>query len=71
MTDQPRLGKLLAFMWSVLPLFAVLLSAASALAQMPDFRLTDVSALSPRRGTTVSPRDYIMQVTGFYFGGAT
>jgi len=38
---------------------------------VPDFRLTDVSGASPRQRTIVSPRDYIMQVTGFYFGSAT
>jgi hypothetical protein len=47
------------------------LYAISAFAQVSDFQLTDVSALSPRRGTVVSPRDYILQVSGFYFGGAT
>ena len=45
--------------------------AVSLFAQAPDFRLTDVSFSSPRTGTVVSPRDYIMQVSGFYFGAAT
>ena len=39
-------------------------------AQAPDFRLADVSLSSPRRGAVVSPRDYILQVSGFYFGAA-
>ena len=47
------------------------LCAASLFAQALDFRLTDISSYSPRRGTVVSPRDYIMQVSGFYFGAAT
>ena len=51
-------------------LFAFL-GAAVAFAQVPDFQLTDVSMTSPRVGTAVSPRDYIMQVSGFYFGAAT
>lgn len=36
---------------------------------VPDFRLPDVNFNSPRR-TTVSPRDYLFQVSGFYFASA-
>ena len=46
------------------------LGAVPLLAQAPDFRLADVSVSSPRRGSVVSPRDYILQVSGFYFGAA-
>lgn len=51
--------------------FALLLGTGMSFAQAPDFRLLDLSSTSPRRGTVVSPRDYIMQVSGYYFGSAT
>jgi hypothetical protein len=38
---------------------------------VPDFSLKDVSYSSPRRGNPVSPRDYLMQVSAWYFGEAT
>ena len=38
--------------------------------QVPDFRLTDVNPVSNRRGGHVSPRDYLLQVSGYYFGDA-
>jgi hypothetical protein len=38
--------------------------------QVPDFKLTDFSTLSNRRGTQVSPRDYLLQVSAYYFGDA-
>ncbi len=42
-----------------------------ALAQpVADFQLTDVNPRSQRYGAPVSPRDYILQVSGFYFGSA-
>ena len=37
---------------------------------VPDFRLPDVNPKSPRYDTTVSPRDYLLQVSGYYFGAA-
>jgi hypothetical protein len=47
------------------------LSAVSVLAQpVPDFSLPDVNAGSPRTRTMVSPRDYLLQVSGYYFGQA-
>ncbi len=58
-------------MWRVFQFIALGLCAESLFAQVPDFRLYDVSLNSPRRQTLVSPRDYIMQVTGYYFGAAT
>lgn len=36
-----------------------------------DFHLNDVNPLSPRYGNPVSPRDYLLQVSGFYFGAAS
>ena len=37
----------------------------------PNFTLVDVNAASPRSGQTISPRDYLQQVSGWYFGHAT
>jgi hypothetical protein len=47
------------------------LSCTPIFAHAPDFHLRDVSVSSLRRQTVVSPRDYIMQVSGYYFGAAT
>lgn len=38
---------------------------------VPDFLLTDENAYSPRWGQAVSPRDYLEQVSGWYFIHAT
>jgi hypothetical protein len=38
--------------------------------QVADFTLTDVNLKSNRQGGTVSPRDYLLQVSGYYFGAA-
>jgi hypothetical protein len=38
---------------------------------MPDFALLDVNPGSPRSGQVVSPRDYLGQVSAWYFGHAT
>ena len=38
---------------------------------MPDFTLLDVNPGSPRFGQAVSPRDYLGQVSAWYFGHAT
>jgi len=55
-------------------LLAVLLgSAASQAAEtppVPDFQLLDVNPNSIRRNSLVSPRDYVLQVSGYYFGSA-
>jgi hypothetical protein len=37
---------------------------------LPDFSLQDVNATSPTAGTQVSPRDYLEQVSGWFFGEA-
>lgn len=54
-----------------LQILASILSCTPIFAQAPDFHLRDASVSSPRRETIVSPRDYIMQVSGYYFGAAT
>ena len=37
----------------------------------PDFSLEDVNASSPTFGMSVSPRDHLEKVSGWYFGHAT
>jgi len=39
-------------------------------APVADFSLVDVNATSPRFDTEISPRDYLHQVSGYYFGDA-
>ena len=55
-------------------LVACLLSAltvpARAADPVADFTLVDVNANSQRPNAQVSPRDYIFQVSGYYFGHA-
>lgn len=38
---------------------------------MPNFTLTDVNSGSTTANQGVSPRDYLQQVSGWYFGTAT
>jgi hypothetical protein len=53
-------------------LVATLALSLTVLAQdpLPDFRLKDVGFGSPRRNTTVSPRDYQLQISAYYFTDA-
>jgi len=56
--------------------FAMLLAAAcgggsSAPGPAPDFLLQDVNPNSPTSGMNVSPRDYVGNASGYYFGAAT
>ncbi|MBM3880029.1 MAG: hypothetical protein FJ387_09970 [Verrucomicrobia bacterium] len=37
---------------------------------VPDFGLVDVNPNSVRSQATVSPRDYRLQISGYYFGAA-
>ncbi|GAB4132068.1 MAG: hypothetical protein Kow001_24880 [Acidobacteriota bacterium] len=37
---------------------------------VPDFQLQDVNPGSPRHQQPVSPRDYLLQVSAWYFGAA-
>ena len=39
--------------------------------EMADFSLTDLNSTSHRYGQPVSPRDYLEQVSGWYFAHAT
>ena len=47
-----------------------MLSGVGANAQ-PDFHLTDVNTTSTSSATFVSPRDYLEEVSAWYFGHAT
>lgn len=38
---------------------------------LPDFALVDVNPTSARSGQTISPRDYLDQVSAWYFGHST
>ena len=46
-------------------------SGASGGGVVPDFSLIDVNPASSTHGQPVSPRDYLQQVSGWYFGHAT
>ena len=52
----------------LLALFAT--PSASGAGLMPDFELLDTNPNSPRYDQPVSPRDYLRQVSGWYFGHA-
>ena len=41
------------------------------IARIADFSLPDINSGSPTFGQTISPRDYIQQITGWYFVKAT
>jgi len=60
------------FMRAVLVAGIVLCSVVASWAAevVPDFKLLDVNTNSVRRNTLVSPRDYRLQVSAFYFGQA-
>jgi hypothetical protein len=45
-------------------------SVSWASVPVSDFHLLDANPNSERRSTQVSPRDYLLQVSGYYFGAA-
>jgi hypothetical protein len=52
--------------------FCLFAGAVTLRAQMvPDFRLPDVNPHSVRYNAQVSPRDYLLQVSGYFFGEAS
>ncbi len=63
-------------LWSLAGSFVIfsVLSAGSSVAagdeMVPDFALEDVNSTSPTHRLFVSPRDYLEQVSGWYFGHA-
>lgn len=50
--------------------FALSASISWASGPLPDFHLWDTNPNSERKGARVSPRDYLLQVSGYYFGAA-
>ena len=64
-------------LWSLASSFGIciILSAGSPVAIgaeiIPDFSLTDVNKTSSTYNQPVSPRNYLEQVSGWYFGYAT
>jgi hypothetical protein len=55
---------------------AALGSAAASMAEgestsMPDFQLVDLNPESPRYQQSISPRDYLRQVSAWYFSHST
>ena len=61
-------------MWKWRGSLAVILGVATSqaieAASVPDFKLLDVNPNSIRSKSLVSPRDYLLQVSGYYFGAA-
>ena len=55
---------------SLAVLLGVAMSRATEAASVADFRLLDVNPNSVRGNSLVSPRDYLLQVSGYYFGEA-
>ncbi|MBM3823239.1 MAG: hypothetical protein FJ404_10195 [Verrucomicrobia bacterium] len=51
-------------------LMAVMTAFARAATPEADWRLPDENPNSPRFHASVSPRDYVFQVSAFYFGSA-
>ena len=47
-----------------------LVAAEAESTAMPDFALVDVNQSSATANQEVSPRDYLQQVSGWYFGSA-
>jgi len=58
-----------SFAWKII---GALLFSPIVLAQdpLPEFHLKDVGYGSPRRNTIVSPRDYQLRVSAYYFADA-
>jgi hypothetical protein len=54
-------------------LFGVMIGmvAVGAVEPVPDFHLRDANTHSLRFSAQVSPRDYILQVSGYYFATAS
>ena len=73
MSAAPTLCRLIVTANASLAL--ALMSAGSATAdpgeQVPDFSLIDVNETSSTYSQGVSPRDYLSQVSAWYFGHAT
>ena len=63
--------------WSLAGSFVVAVALLTGMpvpvsaAMVPDFSLTDVNSASSTYNQPVSPRDYLGQVSGWYFGHST
>ena len=55
---------------SLAVLLGVAIAQSTEAASVADFRLVDVNPNSVRSKSLVSPRDYLLQVSGYYFGEA-
>jgi hypothetical protein len=55
---------------SLAVLLGVAMSLSTEAASVTHFRLLDVNPNSVRSKSLVSPRDYLLQVSGYYFGEA-
>jgi hypothetical protein len=72
-SSSQSLNKLSALLGIALMAFAAIdfRAAAQGVAEpKPDFLVRDVNPNSPRNGKAVSPRDYRLQISAFYFGAA-
>lgn len=56
--------------WAAVALGLVSLTPPSLADPVPDFSLADVNPNSIRYQAEVSPRDYRLQVSAYYFGAA-
>ncbi len=65
-----KLGSL-ASSFVVFLVLSARVSGASGGEVVPDFSLIDVNPASSTHDQPVSPRDYLQQVSGWYFGHAT
>jgi hypothetical protein len=61
------------FMRRAIGMVGVMIGIVAGMADepAPDFHLVDVNTNSPRFKAQVSPRDYILQVSGYYFATAS
>ena len=63
------LGTMKLWVLCAIAVFGLLNSQAAD--AVPDFKLTDDNRNSARYNSPVSPRDYLLQVSGYYFGEAS
>lgn len=64
---RPFLAALTLALFAAVPASKAQSSAAQP---VPDFLLRDANPNSPRSTQTVSPRDYRLQISAYYFGAA-
>ncbi|MCC6234362.1 MAG: hypothetical protein IT580_17100 [Verrucomicrobiales bacterium] len=69
MTPSPIMVRA-ALLLAALGWLAASTPAQAQVTPMPDFQLVDQNPNSPRYRGTVSPRDYRLQISAYYFGAA-